>query len=614
MPTPASDVASSVTTITGEQLQQQHITTVSDALGMVPGLNVVQTGGLGGQTSVFIRGTNSNHVKVLIDGVDAGDPSLGSFYFDHLLTGDIARIEVLRGPQSGLYGSDAIGGVISITTKKGEGPPKATASLSGGSFGTFNQTAGLSGAQNNINYAFNVLHFRATSTPVTPLDLLAPGEKRINDSDDDWNYSTRLGADLSENLSVNLTTLYIDAKHGLTGEDYLNFATPSPEALQSTQRNHQLFTRAEAVWSLFDGKFKNTFGVNYTNQWTNFINPNPDNFTPFGSVPPPTTNVGERRKVDWRGEATLAPGQILVLGLEDQEERLRTNSTTDALGNQTTTKANWNDKAGYVELQSQFGKRFFLVANVRHDDDEAFGEHTTWRLAPALLFPETGTKLKASYGTGFKAPTLTQLFVNFPPFFVANPALKPEESTGYDAGFEQSLFAERLKFGATYYNNELKNLIGTSAADPVTFISTSVNVNQSNIHGVEAFAALAINSHLTLRGDYTYTHIDATSYAAYLRRPMHKYSVTALWRPLDPLQLSASVITVDHWADYDRSFINPVKAPGYTTVNLAATYDVTKQVQIFGRIDNLLDVQYQDPTGYLRPGFGIFGGVRVASR
>src|SRR5208283_2544447 len=163
IPTPAEQLASSVTVISAEDLQRNQRQTIPDALNAVPGLNVVQTGGPGGQTSIFMRGTNSDHVKVLIDGIDVSDPTTpnGAFDFAHLLTGDIERIEVLRGPQSGLYGSDAIGGVISITTKKGEGPPKVTATLEGGSFGTFNQAAALSGSQGEFNYSFNVLHLRS---------------------------------------------------------------------------------------------------------------------------------------------------------------------------------------------------------------------------------------------------------------------------------------------------------------------------------------------------------------------------------------------------------------------------------------------------------------------
>ena len=327
IPTPLNEIASSVTVVTAGDIGRQQYRTLPDALSAVPGLNVVQSGGPGGLTSIFIRGTNSNHVKVLIDGVDASDPSSpnNAFDFAHVLTGDIAQIEVLRGPQSGLYGSDAIGGVISITTKKGQGPAKVTATLEGGSFRTFNQTAGLSGSEGAFNYAFNVLHYRADSVPVTPLNLLAPGVQRNNDNYDNWTYSTRLGYDITENLAVNLTGRYINAKHGLTNDDGVNFPPNSaPEVFQDTQRNHELFARGEVVWSLFDNRFKNFFGINYSNQWTWFNNPNPDSFAPFGSVPPPTTNVGERTKVDWRGEVKVIPGQTLVLGLEDQRESIRT--------------------------------------------------------------------------------------------------------------------------------------------------------------------------------------------------------------------------------------------------------------------------------------------------
>ncbi len=333
IPTPVDQVASSITVITADDIQRQHLQTVPDALRAVPGLNVVQSGGPGGQTAVFIRGTNSNHVKVFVDGIDVGDTTTpnGAYDFAHLLTGDIAQIEVLRGPQSGLYGSDAIGGVISITTKKGEGPPKVTASFEAGSFKTFNQTARLSGSQDAFNYAFNVVHFRANSVPVTPLDLLAPGVARNNDSYDNWTYSTRLGAALSDSLEVNLIGHYIEAKHGLTADDAVNFPPNSaPEVLQDTQKNRQIFTRGEVVWSPLGDRFKNYFGANYTNERIWFYDPNPDSFNPFGSVAPPTTTVGQRTKFDWKGEIKAAPGQTVVLGLEDQIETLKTDTTADA--------------------------------------------------------------------------------------------------------------------------------------------------------------------------------------------------------------------------------------------------------------------------------------------
>lgn len=618
VPTPVSQIASSVTVITAQDIERDHLRTVPDALNTVPGLNVVQSGGPGGQTSVFIRGTNSNHVKVLIDGIDVGDPSTpnGAFDFAHLMTGDIAQIEVLRGPQSGLYGSDAIGGVISITTKKGEGPPKITASVEGGSFRTFNQTAAVSGSQGEFNYAFNVLHFRAGSVPVTPLDLLAPGEMRNNDSYDNWTYSTRFGANLADNLAVNVTGRYTDAKHGLTADDGVNFPPNSaPEVLQDTQRNRQLFARGEVVWSLFDGRFKNVFGLNYTNQWSWFFDPNPDSFNPFGSVAPPTTNLGERTKFDWRGEARVLPGHTLVLGLEDQTESLRTDSTASALGIQTTTSARTGNKAGFLELQSEFAQRFFVVANIRYDDNDSFGPHATWRVAPAFIVPGTDTKLKATYGTGFKAPTLVELYVNNPSFFqLANPKLQPETSKGYDVGFEQPLLGGRVNVGVTYFNNDISNLI-VNVFDGITFTATYRNVGEARMDGFESFASAAVTDRLKVRADYTTTRTrDDTSGLGLLRRPGNKASVSAIWTPLDRLTLTGTVLHVSSWVDVNRdtaAFIPRLDAPPYTTVNVAANYEVDKNVTVFARADNLFDVSYQVPVGFLKPGLGIYGGVSV---
>jgi vitamin B12 transporter len=622
IPTPVDQLASSVTIITAADLERDQRRTVPDALNAVPGLNVVQTGGPGGQTSIFMRGTNPNHVKVFIDGIDAGDPSspAGNFDFAHLLTGDIAQIEILRGPQSGLYGSDAIGGVISITTKKGEGPPKVTASLEGGSFGTFNQQAGASGSQANFNYTFNVQHFRAASTPVTPLNLLAPGQTRNNDSYDNWTYSTRLGADLSDALTVNFIGRYTDANIGFTGDDFTPFPLSFPEALQSTTTNKNLFTRGEAVWSPFGDRFKSVLGINYSDQKNRNIDPNPDFPGNFGftspQVAPPFTNEGTRSKIDWRGELKVAPGQLLVAGLEHQKDALSTDTTgmVDAGFNftQTTTTASNTNDAGFLELQSQLSKRFFFVANIREDDNRSFGPHTTWRLAPVFILPGTDTKLKATYGTGFKAPSLTQLYVDNPSFgFVANPNLQPEISKGYDYGFEQSVLRDRVSFGTTYFRNDITNLI----VNQFVPVFTNVNVGQAKTSGVEAFLAVIPIERVKIRSDYTYTQTrDETTGLGLLRRPAHKASVSAIWNPTDQLTLSATAIYTSSWVDTGRVG-TPARldTPPVTLVNLAANYALDQRDTLFGRVDNLFNTQYQDPTGFLRPGFGVFGGIRVAT-
>jgi vitamin B12 transporter len=592
IPTPAAQVGSSVTVITAADMERDQQRTAPDALRTVPGLHVLQAGGPGSVTSVFLRGTNPNHVKVFVDGIDVSDPSNINRTFDlgQLLTGDIERIEVLRGPQSGLYGADALGGVISIVTKRGSGPPKVTGTLEGGSFGTFNQTASLSGGGERFNYAFNVLHFRSTDTPVTPLELLPPGRRRINDFYENWTGSMKAGADLTENLSVNVVARYTDTLLRFTGDDFTVFPAV-PSASQSTQHLRQFFTRGEAVWSLFDGAFVNRFSAAYTDHWS--FNTGPD--------VAPRTNSGDRTKVEWRGDLKIGAHNTLLLGLQNEIETLRADTTTAENGN----------RAGYLELQSNPLPDLFLVANARVDDNDRFGGVNTWRVSPAYIVPATGTKLKASYGTAFKAPTLTQLFVDFPAFnFFANPNLQPEHSTGYDAGFEQPLFGDRLRFGATYFHNDITNLIAANA----TF-TTNINVGRATTEGVEAFAAMIVTDRVKIRGDYTYTEArDDTTGLRLIRRPRHKASLTATWNLWDELVLSATVLHVGSWIDGNRNFTIPrLTAPGYTTVNLAANYTVNKHTKVFARVDNLFDVEYQEPTGFLRPGLGVFGGVKLTN-
>src|ERR1039457_165959 len=265
LPTPEDEVASSVTLITAADIDARQARTLPDILQTVPGLNVVQIGGAGGTTSLFMRGSNSNHVKILVDGIDVSDPSTPGDTFDlaHLLLADIDRIEVLRGPQSGLYGSDAIGGAVYIVTKTGAGPLAATATLEGGSFGTFNETGSVSGASGGSNYAFNVDHFRSTDTPVTPLDLLPAAQRRNDDSYDNRSFSTKLGTQLADNLDVALVAHYIDATLHFTGDNF-NVFPSVPDATRSEHDSQQLFTRARAHWALFEGRFDETLGVGYT--------------------------------------------------------------------------------------------------------------------------------------------------------------------------------------------------------------------------------------------------------------------------------------------------------------------------------------------------------------
>jgi vitamin B12 transporter len=522
-PEPLAEVGSSVTVIDSARIEREQRRTVPDALSLVPGLNVVQTAGPGGTTSVFIRGTNSNQVKVLIDGIDASDPSNanGSFDFGQLLTYDIARIEVLRGPQSGLYGADAIGGVISITTKGGEGPPKAKGLIEGGSFGTLNEAMGFSGSTPIFSYYMNLAHFDVADTPVTPPELLPPGRQAIGSAYENWTLSTKFGAHLADDLDANLVTRYTDATLRFTGDDFSTFPA-TPAALQSIQPVNQLYTRGEAHWVIFDGAFKNRFGLGYTQAYTREKDPD----TIFG-ITPPVSNLGQRLQYDWQGEAALAKDWTLIGGFESKTDQLFT----------APTFARYSNNAGYVQLLTRYDDRFFLASNVRYDANSQFGSRATYRIAPSFHVPWTGTILKGSYGTGFKPPTLSQLHVDFPAFgFFGNPNLKPEESTGYDIGFEQPVFNDVIRFGATYYQNNIKDLIDINETG-----TSFTNIGRAKTYGCEAFSSFAITPELNFRLDYTFTIArNKITELELLRRPRNKLSMQAAWKPIDKLSLSTT--------------------------------------------------------------------------
>lgn len=599
VPTPVTEIASSVTVITASDLEREQRRTLPNALQKVPGLNVVQLGGPGGQTSVFIRGTNSNHVKVLIDGIDVSDPSNPnrSFDFGQLLTEDVARVEVLRGPQSGLYGADAIGGVISVTTKKGEGPPRAVLRTEGGSYGTFNQFGTISGSTDSFNYLFAVSHFRSETTPVTPPELVPPG-RRINPNFyDNKTFTTKLGYDFNEVFGVNYVGRVIASELLSTGD--IGFPS-TPDGFRSSTDNVYAFQRGEAVVSLLDGRFRNVFGIGHTHEYSTSQEP------PTLAGPAlATRNIGERVKFDYRGDLVLTESHRLLFGAEREDESLNNKSLRP---NPTS-----GNTAGFLQLQSDYAKRLFLVANVRYDENDAFGGAFTYRVAPTAIVPGTETKLKASVGTGFKAPTLSQLFVSFPAFsFFANPNLRPEESFGWDVGFEQPLADDRVRVGATYFDNDLRNLIQTAQVGP---ISTNVNVGRASAYGVEAFVGFVFSDALQAQVTYTNTSTkDEIRQQELLRRPRHKVATTVDWTPIDHLTISATAIVIGPQVDGDRSFtISRLRTDPYAVVNVAANYQATDHLNVFARVDNLFDRRYEDPTGFLRPGLSAYAGIRITN-
>ncbi len=369
-----------------------------------------------------------------------------------------------------------------------------------------------------------------------------------------------------------------------------------PTPYRNLNDQQQLLMRGEAEWTPLPG-FHNVFGANYATFDRLFAGP----LDPL-APPTPSTTLGERTRFDYRGDVQLAPGHRLLFGAQREDERFQATGIDRSNGN----------TGGFAELQSAITDRAFLVANLRHDENDQFGGATTFRIAPSYTLPTTETRLKGSVGTGFKPPTLSQLYQDYPDFrFFGNPALRPEESFGFDGGFEQPL-GERVLVGATYFETDFRNLIQTAYFP--TF-STNVNVGRAVAYGAESFVAVTLTDTLSGRVDYTNTVTkDEITHQELLRRPRHKVSATAIWTPMPQLTLTGTLVAIGAFVDGNRDFSVPrLKNPGFTLVNLSANYAYSDTLTLFARIDNLFDQRYQNPTGFLGAGLAVYGGVRVTA-
>lgn len=597
--TPLEQTAASVTVVTAEEIEANGDRTIVEVLRKVPGLNIVQSGGSGTITSVFMRGGNSNHTLILIDGIEVSDPtaSNGAFNFAHLLTNNIERIEIVRGPLSTIYGSDVIGGVINIITKRGGGPAQATVRLEGGSFQAFNQAASLTGGTDRIGFALSVDHFRDEGISITPARLRPAGAGAEKDGYENLTASLRLTGQLTEQAGVSLfvQSVETDAETDNSAED--------PNSHEET---NQLFAQLEGRLKSFGGALDQTLALEYTRH--DRFNENPaDSISANFSR---GTNDGTRVKVRYLATLSTFDSHLLSFGAEIESEDIETQVSFSS-GFSSATTADTRTDAVFVQDQAAFGDSLFVTGAVRIDDHERFGRRATFRIAPVYLLRQHGTKLTASFGTGFKAPSLFQLFgsSSFLGFttFTGNPNLKPETSRSWEAGIEQDLFGGRARVGATYFRTDIKNLIVSTP----TFTSVE-NRSEANLYGVEAFFQSTPYDGVTFRADYTFVRAeDGSNGQDLLRRPKHKASAALDYAFSGRGMVGISATYVGRRRDIDAVTFGRIVTDDFTTVGFHASYDLTPSVQIFGRLSNLLDEEIEDPDGFSQPGRAIFAGLRA---
>lgn len=609
IPTPSDRIGSSVTVITAEDIAHYQFRSATEALQSVPSLSVVRNGGPGKLTSIFSRGSNANHTLVMIDGIEINDPSNtdGRVDLSHLYIGDVERIEVLQGPQSTLYGSDAIGAVIQIFTRKGSGSTTLRGTLEGGSFDTYNEYAYLSGATQRLSYTFNVQHTDTRGNSVLSDDFRQPDGTLDNDSNEGLTLSSRLVYDPADTLGFDFSGRYTKTRNGLDLNVY-----PVQDDSDSHNRTEQVFLGLNTRLALFEGRTEHRFGINYTD----IDRHDHDNYDPVNTLDYlRATNKGTKLKFDLQNDAYLSESHTLTLGIETEKDRV------DASLNQQSafgpfvsdTDADQRNNAAYLQDQFSVGENLSGTAGVRHDKTEDFSGKTTWRLALSWSLPASDTRLKGSWATGFKAPTLAQLYgvsvSSFGPF-VGNPDLKPETSRGWELGFEQALARPGTEFGATYYRNDIDDLITSNDS-----FTTNINRDKVRTYGVEAFLKTAFSSQLTADLNFSYSRaVDDQTDQNLLRRPLKKAVLKLGYTPRDDLGVYLENIWIGNRYDTDPVSGARIRRGSYYVANLATSYDLNRQWTLFGRVENLLDRNYDEPAGFEQPGRGIYVGVTASTR
>jgi vitamin B12 transporter len=593
---PLNQLTTSLTVITAEDIRERQAELVSEVLRDVAGVNVVQTGSMGTTTSVFIRGSASNQVLVMIDGVEINSTTTGAYDFANLTTDNIERIEVLRGAGGTLYGSQAIGGVINIITKRGQGPLDVGVSAQGGNGWTNRQVATLRGGVGDLGYSLSVGR------------LASNGFRSVNDDYRNLSTSARLDYQVTENASLKGIFHFINTHVGLFNNN--NFASvPDPNARQATTQYVGKLEWEQKIMANWDYR---VFGAIYKEH--DKFSDDVDSCVSFGfpcdsrtrDIFRPQINTGE-----FQTNYRLEDWSTTTFGVQYNR---RSASTTGGIDEAV------NNVGYYLQQQFQFlDRRLIAIPGIRLDDNQEFGTAWTPSFSAAYLFKEIGTKLKGGYAKGFRAPNLNELF--FPPGFgcpaFGNPNLGPEKSWEINFGVEQNFLTERIKIGGNYFHREVKNLIEGRPIPGNPFgCFRAENVGSARFDGVELTLGIRLFEGLTLNANYTYLDWD-TADGTLPRRPHNSGNVILNYLQ-DALNINLIVNIVGRRDDFKAAspFGDTVTA-GYGTVDLASSYKLpwrmplVKELSLIGKIQNLFNKKYDQLDGFLAPPLNFLLGFRA---
>ncbi len=611
LPTPRDQVGSSVTVITAADIERRQYRSVSEALRSVPGLSVIASGGgIGKLTVVFSRGTESNHTLFLLDGIELNDPAGtdGAVDLSSIYLADVERIEILYGPQGTLYGSDAIGAVIQVFTRRGAGALSAWGRMEAGSFGSFSQSAGASAGQGRLSYALSVQHTDTDGVSALGEAFRQSDGTLDDDRHENTNLGTRVTFDFNETAGVDFSGRITRTENDLD----LNNSYVSDDS-DSHGRLDQLLLGLNGRIALFDGASEHRLGLSYTALDRKDI----DSVDPVNSADSSReSNRGWKRKVELQNDFYGLEHHVITAGLETEEDTVRSSVNASFLdfsglpdSISSSVSADIRNNAAYLQDQFTFGE-LTGTAGVRIDKHERFEHETTWRLALSRNFPGVATRIRGSIATGFKAPTANQLFVNSVTsfgLFNGNPNLQPETSRGWELGVDRSFASDRVNAGLTWYEQRIHNLITFNN----TFTSNE-NLDRVKIRGAEVNLSGKLGDTLSARFGASYTQSeDATTGENLLRRPLRKASLSLDYATSAATQLGLETIYTGPQYDIDAVTFARKRRGGYTLVNLTASHAATHNLDLHARVTNLTDRQYEEPDGFAQPGIGIVAGITV---
>lgn len=564
-----AEVGSSSTVITAADIRKSGKVMIQDVLREVPGLTVAQTGTFGGTTSVFLRGSKPGHTLVMIDGIEVNDPRGAEtpVNFAHFTTDSIESIEIIRGTQSVLYGSDAIGGVINIITKKGQGKPKFEASVEGGTHNTIKEYLGLSGESQKADYSLWLSRLDSNG-----ISKARGGAER--DGYSNSTFSSRLGYKLWDNAKLNFILRSTYADFDIDDGAY-------EDDPNSTSWSQDLVSRVEVTQAI-NSRWDHKLSFNYYNLETrnrderDAVDKTEDAQSWFKS---------DSKKIEWQNNFNLSDWDTLTAGLEYEKGRGSSNQRSGATNTKIDRRSR-NNLGYYLQNQLTIGERIFITPALRVDDYELFGKESTYQVSSSYIFPETGFRLKANLGSGFKSPTLFQLYSKF-----GDPNLSPDKSLSYDLGLEQAAFDNKVSLGITYFHNKFENMVEFDSA-----ANKYKNIGRAKTFGWETEFSFKPIKKLKLGMNYTYTATEDEETGKELnRRPRNQASLNINWEFIPKANLNLGLAYKGHnW----NNATNTQKVEPYAKIDLGFTYELPKDFNLFVRIENLLDRQYEDVRGF----------------